>query len=588
MSTEQGIITAIAYNRSHTVAKLRIGMKKWAYVRTTTDLSELLGANGILTGEWHETIKGKYFLVENMDIGRLPAPEKVMEKVLRLIAKERVKVNPQRLEYNRQLRNVLTTLFIMGRQQSLLKFLKFNEGKQDSYIANPYLFFLNKHMDFYSAETLSQFTLTPQDTNSRIIAHAQHAVTLYYEDGKECVPITELANALVKRIDLPEEDIASALEALTAKGGNAGLKRVSDNLMLEWIFWLKEKSINMMFSNPSLDPPPSLSGNENLSSLLSRKMSVLSGRAGTGKTTLIKTLKGSGLKVAYAALTGKAASLLGENARTVHSLLGYRGGKFTVAQLDCDLLVVDEASMLNWHTLYAILKASPRTVFAGDPDQLPPVEGEAVFHKMLTMLPKVELTKTWRYKGSEGPNIKEIRFRDDRALLAAIRQMAAMLSNQGTMQVITPVNTGMLGVGNLNTVLRPVINRTQSQPLVGGFRMDDKVMCIKNVYCDSEIIAANGQVGIVKGRENGMLWVNISGKPVLLESESLMFAYCSTVHKVQGNEYDNVIFIVPNGLDQQFLTDNLMLVGKTRGREKTYVFTIRDTEPSEQHSIHSH
>ena len=419
--------------------------------------------------------------------------------------------------------------------------------------------------------------------NDRILAHAQHVVTLCHEDGRECVPINEVASILSQRIDMPEGDILSALESITAKGGVAGLKRDHDNLMLNWIYWLREKSINMMFNNPSIDPPASVNDNENLSRLLSRKMSVLSGGAGTGKTTLLKKLRDTGLRVIYAAMTGKAASLLGEDARTVHSLLGYRGGKFTVEKLDCDLLVVDESSMLGWHSLYAILKASPQTVFAGDPEQLPPVEGDAVFHRILAMLPTVELTKSWRFKGAEGPNIQEIRFKTSGMLLAALKQMTGMLSKQGSVQVITPVNTGMLGVGNLNTILQPIVNWTKSEPLIGGFHANDKVMCIRNVYCDGEILAANGQVGSVMGQENGMLWVNINGGPVLLESGSLAYAYAQTVHKCQGSEYDNVIFVVPDGLDQQFLTDNLMLVGKTRGREKTYVFKVGHADLSEEY-----
>lgn len=581
MSTEQGIITAVSYNRSHTVAKLRTGTKKWFYVRTTSDLSDLLGGSANFTGEWHSTVKGKYFLVNDMEIGRRPSPEKNMEKVRKFIAKNGGKVNPLRMEHHQLLKTVLSTLFLMGRKQPLLKFIQMSEKKQDAYLANPYLFYLNKQLDYYSAETISQITLCPQNENDRILAHAQHVVTLCHEDGREYVPMTEVACILSQRINLPETDILSALESITAKGGAAGLKRDHSGLMLNWIYWLREKSINMMFNNPSVDPPASVKDYEHLSRLLSRKMSVLSGGAGTGKTTMLKKLRDTGLRVIYAAMTGKAASLLGEDARTVHSLLGYRGGKFTVEKLDCDLLVVDECSMLGWHSLYAILKASPRVVVAGDPEQLPPVEGDAVFHRVLAMLPKVELTTSWRFRGSGGPNIQEIHFKSNGLLLAALRQMTGMLSKQGSVQVITPVNTGMLGVGNLNSVLQPIVNRTQSGPLIGGFHINDRVMCVRNVYCDGEILAANGQVGSIIGQESGMLWVNINGGPVLLESGSLTYAYAQTVHKCQGSEYDNVIFVVPDGLDQQFLTDNLMLVGKTRGREKTYVFTVGQTGLSE-------
>jgi hypothetical protein len=585
MSTEQGIITAVTYSRNRTVAKLRIGVKKWAYVRTTIDVSGLLGGNGVFTGEWRGTIKGKYFLVSSMEIGRHPSPEKTMERVLRFIAREGVKVNPLRLKYDQLLQKTLSTLFLMGRKQVIVKFLRLPERNQDNYLSNPYMFYLQKRLDYYSAETLSSATCCPQDMDSRIIAHTQHTVTLFYEDGRECVPIKEVTAVLAARIDMPEADIMFSLDALTASGACAGVIRSHDNLMLEWIYWLREKSIKMMLDNPTIAPPECVEGDEDLTQLLSRRLCVLTGRAGTGKTTLLKRLRETGLRITFAALTGKAANQLGEDSRTVHNLLGYRGGKFTVDQLDCDLLVVDEASMCSWHTLYAILKAAPRVIFAGDPAQLPPVEGEAVFHRVISMLPLIELTKAWRFTGSDGPNIEESHFPDDRALLTATKSMASMLSKQGSIQVITPVNTGLLGVGNLNSLLRPVLNQSKSEPLVGAYRMGDRVMCCRNVYCDGEIIAANGQTGIVSGRENGMLWVTINGNPVLLEANALTFAYAQTVHKCQGDQFDNVIFIVPGGLDREFLTENLLLVGKTRGREKTYVFKTGSSVSTQQQAV---
>ncbi|HQN01129.1 MAG TPA: ATP-dependent RecD-like DNA helicase [Candidatus Hydrogenedentes bacterium] len=201
---------------------------------------------------------------------------------------------------------------------------------------------------------------------------------------------------------------------------------------------------------------------------------------------------------------------------------------------------------------------------------------------MLTILPKVELTKSWRYKGGDGPNIEEIRFPDSRALLSAVRLTAARLAKQGSMQVITPINSGAMGVSNLNAMLRPIINPTDSSPLVGQFYINDRVICRRNVYCDGIILAANGQIGTVAGREAGMLWVNINGNNILLDADDLRYAYAQSVHRAQGSEYDNVIFIIPDKLDQEFLTENLMLVGKTRGKNKTFVFSLNNPPPDEK------
>lgn len=575
MDTEKGMITAVLYNRSHTVVKFRIGVQKWVYLRSKSDLGELLGANAEFSGTWHSTVKGRYFLAEEMDIRRTPSPEKTMEKVLRLAAKKGVRYLPLQVECHDLLRKVLTLLYSMGRKQVTMELLAMRPKEQDEYLADPYLFYLRKKMDYYSAETLSQITILPLNVNRRLIALAHHAVTMSYEDGKECVSLQEVAETLSRQMELPVKEIMSSLDEMTAKGSKAGLQRVGDGLMLSWIYWLREKSISAMFDNPMTEVPEAARQNEYLSNLLCRRYSILAGGAGTGKTTLLKTLRHCGLKVFYAALTGKAATVLSADARTVHSMLGYRGGKFTVENLECDLVVVDESSMIGWHELHALLKASPRIVFSGDPAQLPPVQGDSVFRHMLAQLPHVELTKTWRFRGLDGPDVPHFRFPDIRSLLAAVKHMAVSLSSKGSMQVITPVNTGMLGVGHLNAMLRSILNTTVSAPMAGGFRMGDRVMVTRNVYVEGQILAANGQVGKVAGHENGMLWVEIQHcGPVLLDAKDLTYAYCQTVHKCQGDSFENVIFVVPDNLDDKFLSENLLLVGKTRGRNKTYVLSV--------------
>jgi ATP-dependent exoDNAse (exonuclease V) alpha subunit len=238
--------------------------------------------------------------------------------------------------------------------------------------------------------------------------------------------------------------------------------------------------------------------------------------------------------------------------------------------------------VIGWHELYALLKAAPRIVFSGDPAQLPPVQGDSVFRHMMAQLPHVELTKTWRFRSLDGPDVLHSRFPDTRSLLAAIKHMAVSLSGKGSMQVITPVNTGLLGVGHLNAMLRSVLNKTNSAPMAGGFILGDRVMVIRNVYVDGQILAANGQVGHVAGHENGMLWVDIKHRgPILLDAKDLTYAYCQTVHKTQGDQFENVIFVVPDKLDTKFLSDNLLLVGKTRGRNKTYVMSVDSSASGE-------
>jgi len=263
--------------------------------------------------------------------------------------------------------------------------------------------------------------------------------------------------------------------------------------------------------------------------------------------------------------------MLGPKAVTVHSLLGFGGGGFKIKSLNCDLLIVDEASMLDWGTLYAILEAAPRVIFAGDPDQLPPVEGESVFRKMIEVLPILKLEKVFRFRDLDS-NVREIPVKNEGAAISMVRKIALFLQKkEKEFQVITPIHSGPLGTKRLNFMLQRALNRNGGPP--GQVEIGDRVIVTKNIYVDDELLASNGQTGIVEGKEDEYAVVRTKGEKILFKKDEIELAYALTVHKFQGSEADYMVFVVPFDVDKEFLTDELLFVGKTRGKLKTFVVT---------------
>jgi len=242
--------------------------------------------------------------------------------------------------------------------------------------------------------------------------------------------------------------------------------------------------------------------------------------------------------------------------------------------------------MLDWHSLHAVIKAAPRVIFSGDHQQLPPVYGESVFKKLLDILPVVTLRKSWRF--SNECNLEYIYKKDTYEIISAVKSLSAMFYRQEkNFQILSPVKGGMLGIDYLNNALRNSLNGASrfinNEEL---FRKKDRVVVRRNVYVDGLLIASNGDTGYVIEKQDNFISVRLKDRRiVLLEHTDINLAYALTVHKSQGSEYDYVIFVIPPNIDPGFLTDELIYVGKTRGRIKTYIFSLQNPRASSFNSI---
>ncbi|MEE8523095.1 MAG: ATP-dependent RecD-like DNA helicase, partial [Thermoanaerobaculia bacterium] len=368
---------------------------------------------------------------------------------------------------------------------------------------------------------------------------------------------------------------------------------------------------------------------QTLREMVASKVMVLTGGPGTGKTTLTKGIvyvaSLAGLTVELAAPTGRAAKRLAEAtglaAKTIHRLLGYQGEFFTHDEdnpLEADLLVVDEASMVDAPLARHLLRALPdsvRLVIVGDVDQLPSVGPGRVLGDLIESraLPVVRLTEIFRQarkslivvnahrvihgelpvRGEPDEADFFVAHRPDpAAALAEVTDLVATriaarygFDPQRDIQVLAPMRRGLLGVENLNLELQKCLNpdgetaswrQTGSRPVGRRLRRGDRVMQTTNNY---ELEVFNGEIGTVAGfdDEERQVRVGFDGRVVAYSAqnlEELELAYAVTIHKAQGSEFPCVV-IVLHDQHRIMLQRNLLYTAITRGKQLVLVVGTR-------------
>ncbi|MBE5903697.1 MAG: ATP-dependent RecD-like DNA helicase [Pseudobutyrivibrio sp.] len=370
---------------------------------------------------------------------------------------------------------------------------------------------------------------------------------------------------------------------------------------------------------------------------------ILTGGPGTGKTTTITTMirmfEEEGLNIFLGAPTGRAAKRMSEatgyEARTIHRMLevsGRLGDDDDVASfarfdrneenpLECDVIIIDEMSMVDVSLMYSLLKAiSPgtRLILVGDVNQLPSVGPGNVLKDILASdkFESVKLEKIFRqaqesdivmnaHKIHQGQHVlldnksKDFFFlkRDDAdtiisVMLTLVKEKMPKYVDAGIseIQVLTPTRKGLLGVERLNSILQRYLNpespdKKEWKGDTRVFREGDKVMQIRNNYqlewevtgnynitIEKGLGVFNGDVGIIKD-------INEWGKTVTVEFEEgrkvvypfasldeLELAYAITVHKSQGSEYPAVVMPIVDG-PRMLMNRNILYTAITRAKK---------------------
>jgi exodeoxyribonuclease V alpha subunit len=377
---------------------------------------------------------------------------------------------------------------------------------------------------------------------------------------------------------------------------------------------------------------------------LGEKILVVTGGPGTGKTTIINSIikicGKIGQRVLLAAPTGRAAKRMHEatahEAKTIHRLLEFspKEGGFKRNEnnpLEADLVIIDEASMVDTVLMYQLLKAVPEKatlILVGDVDQLPSVGAGNVLKDIIESgyIPVVRLTEIFRQaeeslivvnahrvNNGQMPEFSHHKdhpqdfyffdIEEPEKVLAKIIELCKEKIPQkfgydrvNDVQVLTPMHRGIVGASNLNAELQKHLNASPDELMRGGkvLKVGDKVMQIRNNY-DKDVF--NGDIGRIASiaREEQEVIVDYDGRPVSYEYSDLdeiVVAYAVSVHKAQGSEYPVVVMPV---LTQHYmlLQRNLLYTGITRGKKlvilvgtkKAMAIAIKNNKPQERYTM---
>ncbi len=532
---------------------------------------------------------------------------------------------------------------------------------------NPYVLATNiKGIGFITADKIASKLGVSKDSILRVQAGILFALNSCTEEGHVCYPLRDLLQRCGKMLEVEEGIIVEALEKLVKENKvvreEAGNEDPLIYLKTHYIAETKiAQKIKELLNYPplthSVDVDKALSWVqqvltfslarkqiEAIKCALASKAMVLTGGPGTGKTTIIEALlkvySSLKIKTLLAAPTGRAAKRIteatGHEAKTVHRLLEYSVNSVGFQRdetnpLSCQVLIIDEASMVDIFLMHNILKALPpdaTLILVGDVNQLPPVGPGNVLKDIINSgkLPVVELKEIFRqaqesliilnsHRINEGlfpilksgkKGLQDFYFIEQTESEVVLDIVIKLVKNRiperfgfdpftGT-QVLTPMNRGIVGTGNLNIEMQQALNPGDEQMVAQGknFRVADKVMQIRNNY-DKEVY--NGDIGRVLwvNREEQELSVSFNNKEIkysFTELDELVLAYAISVHKSQGSEFPAVVLPL---LTQHYvlLQRNLLYTAVTRGKKlvvivgdrKALGIAIRNNKPDERHTL---
>jgi exodeoxyribonuclease V alpha subunit len=505
---------------------------------------------------------------------------------------------------------------------------------------DPYALMKVDGIAFATADVVARAMGTPADAPERIHAALHHVLRASEQDGHCFLPRAELVPRAARLLELPMEVVASHIE--DAELVLDGSERVLEPRMNQTEHGLAERVMELAAAPPTLDVdvpadppdegdhPPTVAQWAAVHAAAEHRLSILTGLPGTGKTAtmraLVDLLRDQKRTVRLCAPTGKAAKRLSEatgaEATTIHRLLEWVPGEGFARDADdpltgVDLLVVDEASMLDVRLAAALLEAvGPRThvLLVGDVDQLAPVGPGRVLEDLIAagLVPSTKLVEVFRQAARSliiraahaidrgeapptqaGPDDIRDFFYIERPsaehVFAEIISLATRrlpkhynLDPVQDLQVLVPMHRGPAGIDAFNETLRAELNPDGAAVKGTPFRLGDRIMQTRNNH---ERNFYNGEIGVVVANDAARGTLTIVGDDArrltldLNETNTLRLAYACSVHKMQGSQAPAIVIALARG-HAPMLTRNLVYTAVTRAQATCVVVAERGALPT--------